>query len=278
MSARFAFEMFAYGVLAPALVAAVASCLARRVLPAATAARHAGAFAFSAGVCAGYALLPEWAPWIPERHWHWLPYLAIGAAVVGPIALAEGVGWFERWMLLVPLAIVASWLLVPRWPNLDPPRTTLVPAVAGYFFLLAVLLDGLPDRVPGRMLPGALFVSAAVVATVILDQASVSLARAAGLSACALGGIAAAFGRRATAMELRGLVPAFATIVGGMAFAGCIEPTEPLFALLLIPAAPLALWFLAWGPLRGSVTTRATLARGTLFVLALIVGAAAIYA
>ena len=47
----------------------------------------------------------------------------------------------------------------------------------------------------------------------------------------------------------RGLIPAFMVVVGGTAFVGCIEPQQPVFAILLVPAAPLALWTCVWGPL-----------------------------
>ncbi|MEX0702073.1 MAG: hypothetical protein WD069_08250 [Planctomycetales bacterium] len=250
MSTELAFEILVYGALVPAAVAIGALWIARRVLPPTSSSRHAAALAFAGGFCAGYALLPEWAPWSPSRHWHWLPYLAAAAAVTGPIAVAAGVSRPERWLLCLLSAIVAAWLLVPTWASLQPPRTTWVPLLAGYLFLLAALLDDLPDRVPGPMLRGVLFVVAATAAAVIADRVSISQARVAGLAAGALGGIAVGSGRRGNGVQLRGLAPAFAIVVGGGAFAGCIDPPKPLYGLLLAPAVPLALWVCAVGPLR----------------------------
>jgi hypothetical protein len=45
------------------------------------------------------------------------------------------------------------------------------------------------------------------------------------------------------------LIPAFAALIGGLAFIGTIEPQEPLPIILLPPAAQLVLWLFAAGPL-----------------------------
>jgi hypothetical protein len=52
---------------------------------------------------------------------------------------------------------------------------------------------------------------------------------------------------RATA--LRGLIPVYAMLIGGLAFIGTIELDPPQPTLLLAPAAPLVLWIFAFGPL-----------------------------
>jgi hypothetical protein len=51
------------------------------------------------------------------------------------------------------------------------------------------------------------------------------------------------------ALAIRGLIPVFVLLVGGMAFAGAIEPSPKIYAMFLAPAAPLMLWLFAAGPL-----------------------------
>jgi len=46
-----------------------------------------------------------------------------------------------------------------------------------------------------------------------------------------------------------GLLPAFAVSIGGSALVAGIEPKPPLWGLFTLPAAPLALWVCAAGPL-----------------------------
>ncbi len=80
-----------YGVLVPAVVSGGLVWLARRSLDEETLLRYGAALAFVGGFVAGYLLLPDWAALAPERHWHWLPYLAVAAGLLGPVSFARGV-------------------------------------------------------------------------------------------------------------------------------------------------------------------------------------------
>lgn len=278
MISEFLIRALVTGIGAPGAAAAMALWIVRRALPAGAAVRYAGGIAFVAGFCAGYALLREGPPWIPERHWHWLPWLAIGTAMLGAVSLAAGVARLERWLLVLMSAVVAAWLLVPKWAGLDPPRLKMIPLLCGYLLLLVAALDDLPERIPGRTFAASLAVAAASVAAVIAYETSITQAQVAGMAAGALAGIALAFGRRAGALELRGMIPAYVVVVGGMAYVGAIGPREPIYALLSVPAAPLALWLSAGGSLGRLQGHRAVLARGALVALALIAALALIHA
>ncbi len=244
-----AIEIVGYGGVVPAAVSTAVMVLAARFLPARVSRRYAAAVALVIGFFVGYVLLPSWAELVPKRHWHWLPYLGLGAMIIGPIGLARGVFAVERWLLLLALAIVAAWLLVPTWASLQPPRSVYVPILAGYLLLLSVLLEPLPARVPGRLLLALLSIVALSVAVAIAALVSLNYARVAAIAAAAIVGCCVASFFYFHESMTRGLIPAYAILVGGVAFVATIEPSRPLVGLLLAPAAPLALWSCAWGPL-----------------------------
>jgi hypothetical protein len=237
-----ALEILVYGGVVPGFVALAVAALLRRFLPSSLSARNAAAIAFAVAFVFGYALLPSWAELTPTRHWHWLPYLAVIGAVVAPAALAAGVARAERWLLHLLLAVVAAWLLVPTWPTLQPSRPVFLVLLASYLFLLIALLDGLPSRLLGPLFVAIL--AAVALCTTILVAASVSVkfGQLAGIATAATVACLVSSLLRNDVDTTRGLVPVFTIVVGGLAFVGCVEPSTPLYALLLVPAAPLALW------------------------------------
>lgn len=240
--------MLAKGIAAPAAISLAAALVLSR-LSGDTWRRYAAAVAFAAGYCAGFALIRPWDELLPARHWQWTFYLAPAAAAVGPISAAAGVHRIERWLLLALAAIVAASLLVPSWDNLEPSRTAWVPMLAGYLFLLAAAMAPLASFLAPRKVLGWLTLSAAGTAALVTASVSLTYGQAAGVAAAALVGCSLALFFSADADHVRGLAAAYAIIVGAWAFVGCIDPPVPVPALLLAPAAPLALWCCAWGPL-----------------------------
>ncbi|MBI1902081.1 MAG: hypothetical protein HYS13_13345 [Planctomycetia bacterium] len=253
---EFSIEFAVQGVFFPAAISLAVVALAQRFLPRDVSQRYAAAAAFAAAYCAGYFLLPK-GLLLPERHWHWTFYLAPAAAAIGAISLAAGLRVAERWVLIALAALVAAWLLVPTWDSLAPPRAVWVPVLAGYLFLLAALLDGLPTRLP-LATSLALPLSAACVAVLNLACVSATSAQGAGIAAAALAGCFAAACLAPDKAAARGLCLSYSVIVGGWAFVGCIEPEPLMWGLLVAPAAPLVLWCFALPPLsrwRGFVAT-----------------------
>ena len=262
MNTNLAIEILGFGGILPATVSIATVFLLRRVSPRNVSGRYAAAVGFALAFFVGYVLLPSPAALVPARHWHWLPYLGIGAAIIGPVGLATGVSKPESWLLHFLLAIVAAWLLVPTWSSLQPPRSVYIPILIGYFFLLTAFLTPLPARLPGRLFPTLLFVVSACVATLIAAFVSVSYGRIAGVAA------AATFGSLVTSGlhnddENTGLLPAYVVVVGGAAFVGCVEPQPPLIGILCLPATPLALWVFMLRPLNRLEGVAASAARTT---------------
>ena len=242
-------EIVVYGGIIPTVVSLAMAALLLGVLPESASRRYAAAVAFGTALLVGYLLMPSWAELVPTRHWHWLPYLAAAAMILAPIGLAQGLSTPERWLLHLLFSAVAAWLLVPTWPNLQPPRSFYVPVVAGYLFLITVLLEALPARLLGPLFVAILFVVSALVAMTIAATVSVRLGQVGGIAAAAMAGCGAASFFYSSRFMARGLIPVFTIVVGGLALVGCVEPERPLVGLLLMPAAPLALWACACGPL-----------------------------
>ncbi|MBI5757621.1 MAG: hypothetical protein HZA46_03790 [Planctomycetales bacterium] len=241
-------EFVGAGIVVPAAVSVATMWLSRQLLSAETSSRYSAAAAFAAAYGVGYLLLPSWAELVPKRHWHWTPYLALAAAVTGPISAANGLHLVERWLLYLMTAFVSAWLLVPTWASLQPPRSVCVPLLTGYLFLLAAMLEPLLSRLPAAAISAQLTISSACTAILVAGFISVTYAQTAGIVAAALTGclLAASFSSGTT--TARGLSLAYSVTVGGWAFIGCIEPQRPAFGLLLAPVAPLSLWWCVSGP------------------------------
>ena len=262
--------MLARAIAAPAAVSLIVALLLNRLLLGAWR-RYAAAVAFAAGYCAGFALLRPWDELLPSRHWQWTFYIALAAAALGPISAAAGIHRFERWVLIALPAFVAAWLLVPDW--VQPPRAFWMPLLTGYLFALPTALDPVARVLPARNVLGFLTIAAGGNAALIAVAVSLTYGQAAGAAAAALLGCSVALLWSGDGEQVRGALPAYAAIVGGWAFVGCIEPRTELLGLFLAPAAPLALLCCAWGPLARLRGIAAIAAQTT--AVAVVLGAAA---
>ncbi len=214
-----AIEIAGEAIVAPLAVSLFVCWLSRRFLHTETAARYSTAVGFATGYCAGFILLGSWTDLTPSRHWHWTFYLALGAAALGAIAVSKGLALTEGWLLLLMGVFVAAWLLVPNWPSLQPPRSTWIPLLATYLFLLAALIEPLLLRLPAARTLVLLSASAFCVAILIAAFVSLTYAQFAAASAAALVGCSLA-ARLSRARTARGVGLAYALIVGGWAFVG----------------------------------------------------------
>jgi hypothetical protein len=199
-----------------------------------------------------YTLIPDAynASMAPTKYWHWLPYLAGVAMLTGALSLAHGLVILERWMLYLLLGALAAWLLVPTWRDLEPPRTTYVPLLAGYFVLLAVLIDPLPARFSPRIVDSSMCLAAACTAVAVWAAISETYGRVGAVAAPAWAGACLANWFVRSSTSSRAAAPLYAVLVGGIAFVGFVYPPEKAeWVLLVIPALPLALWITTFGPL-----------------------------
>jgi hypothetical protein len=213
-----------------------------RWLPASVARRTRLAWALALAYLAGYGLRGSSVAWIPAQNWHFSPYLAMVAAVTGPLAISRGVWFVERWMLAALVSIPAAFVLVPDWESIQPMRHVYVAGVAAYLFALIALISPLADRVPPRRLLFLLVLVAATAAGVVLASVSVLFGQLIGVVIAAMAGCWIAAGKQCDAASVRGLVPVFALLVGGLSFVASIYPDPAIWGILVLPAAPLAVW------------------------------------
>ena len=205
------------------------------------------AVALATGFLCGYALLTPRDEWIPSRHWHWLPVLAIASAILGPVGFARGVSKVERLLLVAILAFASACLVVPNWEPLQPIRHRYVVFLTTYLFILAAATPPLVDRLPGKLILWILPVTSLVLGFTILACLSLRFGQLTGLLAGATLGSCLSgiwYERRA----VHGLLSPFSILAGSLAFIAYIEPEQPLTGMLIFPASPLVLWFTTFLP------------------------------
>ena len=209
--------------------------------------RHAVGLAFCGSFVIGYAFSPQsWSPILPQRHWQWFHVLATLCLALGPLAFVRGVGWLERGFAFLALSLVAAWLLTPTWNAIEPYRLWYVLySMLGMAALMLTLSSLAGNERHSQLFLFQLVCSAALVAIVIVWQShSLKVSQIATIAAGALGGCwFACWLRPHLSTSLAGALPAYATVVGGLAYVGaCFLPPNDrqIWGLLLIPAAPLA--------------------------------------
>jgi hypothetical protein len=235
-------ELLVIGVVVPGTIAAAAAWAAQRLSAAPWVQLYALPAAVAVAYAVSYALLPEWAALQPERHWQWLPYLAPAAAVIGPACVTPGRPAWLRSLVFTALAVGAAYVLVPDWPDLQPARRVSVALIAVYLSSLMLAGESIASRLSALWLLGLLAISS-IVLTVVLAIDVFRYGQLAAMAAAALAGclLMMAISRGSARLDVRGLVPIYALLVGGAAYVGCVEPQPPLWWLLLIPAIPLAI-------------------------------------
>ena len=203
--------------------------------------RYAAALAYVGGFVCGYALL-EPHSWRPTTYWHWLPWLGGVAALVGPVGLASGVHFVERWALIAVMSLAAAWLLVPTWADLRPSRGALGLAFAGIVFFVTLLLGRLVPRVSGGLLCASVGLSSLCGTALIAAFVSLRFGLLTAAATAAWAGASVAVLRDRTKTSLRGLLPVHAVIFGGLLLAAQVNVALPRLCFVLIAAAPLMLW------------------------------------
>jgi hypothetical protein len=243
-----------HGAVIPAIAAIVTFFLVGWLWPSEAAARYRAGAAFSTGVFVGFVMLPSTKTLVPEQFWEWIPYLGLLAAFTAALTRAQGISRGERCATGLLVALVSALLVVPTWPELVPVRPVQVAAMAVGTFALTALLRPLTSRFPGVVVPWWLMVAAAATSVLILLEQSETFGWPAALPAGALAGCIAAALISKASVDWVGLVLPYAVVAGGYAYLGAVYPVTPLWALLIVPVAPLALWICTvgtWAPARG---------------------------
>ena len=249
MTGGFVLEVLIFNGLIPGGVAAALVVLIHWTLPAEVGQRYAAPAAVAVAFAVGYVLLPDWAPLKPGEYWQWLPALALVAALVAAVAAAKGVTLTEHGLITALLAAVAAALLIPTWPDLQTAWLRYFALLACYLFALSVLVSPLMTRLSPRVNLAALALASGATAALTAYYVSLKFGHLAIIHTAALAGCAAAL------LIVRGvslsaaLAAVYGILAGGVAWVGAINPQPPLYGLLVVPAAPLALWLSLAGPL-----------------------------
>lgn len=260
------------GVVAPAVAAFVVALLVQRVFHGS---RGVGAAGYAVGQALGTVLLIDVAgEWAPSRNLQWVPWMGVAAAAIGPTVVATGLAAVERWILTVFAATVAAVVLVPRWPDLWPPRLISLILFVLAASTVARLTEGVAQRTSPRLMVLSIAGVSLLAAILIAASFSLSVGEAALTTAAALTGTAAALSCRPDETAVRGLCLPYVLVVGGWCYVTAIEPSPPLVAFLFLPASLLVFWLAAVGPL-SRWTARRRLIACVLFLLTYLAGISA---
>lgn len=146
--------------------------------------RWAAAVVFGGMFLASYLLLP-WTPAWPEDSWHWLPWLVLLAGGVSCGSSVSGRAW-HVWGWRMGLSLLAAWLIVPAWEEMQPWRPGWIAASAGIMLLLLGHFDRCLAVGRGRVLAAVLCASFLAGGYVLLEAATAKFAQLSIAMACAL--------------------------------------------------------------------------------------------
>jgi hypothetical protein len=235
-------EAIGLGVLLPAVVAAVV-LLPLRLRPGLSdgAKRLLGGLAIAFGFLAGYIGL-GFAPLKPEDAWNWLPWLGLGAAVVGLVDRP----WLLAAVVRLAGAALAAWLLVPVWESNDLWRLDARVLLGLMTFLIWSTDRPLPDQA-NRLWLLLLTLAAAAGAAVLMLGGSAKLAQLAGVLTATLAVATVVMPSGPTPPP--GIVPAVAVLLPGLMASGLFDTHSlvprasyvlPVFVVLVLDCAALA--------------------------------------
>ncbi|MGB4711634.1 MAG: hypothetical protein WBH28_24450 [Fuerstiella sp.] len=207
-------------------------------------ARCSGAVALACGFFAGWAS-QDWATLTPARYLDWLPYCA---AALGLVAVAAAIG-LPRWAFLslgIVCCIAATWLLVPSFPKLQPPRFQAIAMIAGTSAAMFILLEQLTKQIGTRTLIACLMVTGTAAALVLQQSFGMKFAQIMGMLTASLAG-AFLFARNKPDETSMGVPLIFTTLVANLMFIGNANSTSdvPVYSFAVVPCIPAALWLVA---------------------------------
>ena len=217
--------------------------------------RYTGALGYAAGFLAAFAYLHHRDPTL---RWSWLPWLALVAAFVGPIAINSGIGALERVVLGAIFSLAAGWFLVPINESL---RVAYVVGFAGIMVVHWNLLDRLTQKASGMPLWSALAATSVSAAALVAYAFSVKNGSIGAVATAAMvgGGLSAIWKQEFTIV--RGMVASSCVVLCGILLAARLYEALTYLTIALLLISPLMLWLFEFGPLSRLQGVRAHLAK-----------------
>lgn len=204
--------------------------------------RSASASVALIGASVTGVLLLSWLPVVPDKHWQWLPTLAsIGCLLT---VIAGNRARYIRLAVVVVLALVASYTLVPNWKRLE--ETIWGYRIAGVFVLIVYSLftEFGTSRSDGRLASLILAITAIATSILMFCSGSLKFAQIGGLIAAAsLAWAAVLWSTQSRNFNLAGAMPAYSVGIVGLLFCGYMNSYSdlPIPCYCLVAAAPLGL-------------------------------------
>jgi hypothetical protein len=236
---------FLWGIIAPAVLAAVAMVLAylprrkeRSAQPWGAAVSVGVGFAIAFVAIRGKPAIP------PVAVDGWLMLMGLVAAIVGVIATAAGQrGRLGSWILSVAVLVVTAWLVMrPRSRNLSPQEFWIAVSVAaGGMILWWIAVESLASRVTGMTMPLVLSITALASGAALMNAGSQAFGQLAGAIGVTLAAIAVMLLWMRGATISHGGVLAVAVLLLGLLICGQFYDLS-LSHLILLAAAPLTAW------------------------------------
>lgn len=243
------FDLFVYPAVVP-LVVAMVVLIATRWLPTEVFERYSAGLAVACGFFTTLFLV-NGLDWQPRETWHWLPYLGVLVLLAGSVALAQGVVFWERALLLGMLSLLVAVVLVPTWSTIQPVRLRYVLVLAGLVWLLQTLWLPLPRKLQSRAFPIWCALAAMVGSMILALSESLTFAQMGCALASALGGCAIWGWFAHETAWFRSVYSVVAVLFAGLMFTGWVSSFSgiPWIAYMLPACAPLLLWLCVAGPL-----------------------------
>jgi hypothetical protein len=236
--------------LTGALPCIVSVCLAMGCLnpksDKAPALRHAGAFAFALAFFVAWFSLPC-IPWTVKSTWQWLPWLMLITALIFSIAESANSRWTEWFAVVVAMASVCAFAVVPDWDDMEPTRPLAVAVVVTTAVLLVVACQHLTRRMHPGALTGLLMLCGFGSCILLGLAGSLKFAQLAGAMTAATTGCLLVSCKTSDRSAIRTLLPAFLVAMTCLIYTGYansfagISPVAFLLVAVALSAANLSM-------------------------------------
>ena len=278
----FELKAVGFGVVLPAVVTAVilwAACRAVESLAAEKRRRLielAAALAIGIGFAVGFIVagrLLGFAPLIPRRTWHWLPYLVWAATAFG---LLESSGKGPRWFWIamrIPVSLAVAAVFVPDVGRYAPYWWPMTIGLAAATFTWWSACEPLANQRNAVVWPLVLCMTCITATIVQILASNSSMIHVTGVLFAVSAGALAISLCYSSEVLTRAMTPALAVLLPGLMFTGYVGTFSevPVASFALIAFAPLLMWIGELRPLAERKSAGAVIATIAVVWLPLVV-------